>query len=64
MAREVNAQRSCKRGVLADGEWAAVNGWCLLELDEAAGYYCRRGPRNSEEGVRREGEGETVRPRV
>lgn len=42
----MNAQRSCGRGVLADGEWAAVNGWCLLELDGAAGCCCeccRRG---------------------
>ncbi|KAH9655524.1 pre-mRNA-processing protein 40A [Citrus sinensis] len=33
-------ERSCGRGVLADGEWAAVNGWCLLELDGAAGCCC------------------------
>ncbi|KAK9224079.1 hypothetical protein WN944_012528 [Citrus x changshan-huyou] len=55
-----------RASVLADGEWAVVNGWCLLELDGAAGCCCRRGPRNSESEKREQGGGgsEMVRPRV
>ncbi|KAK9205788.1 hypothetical protein WN943_016058 [Citrus x changshan-huyou] len=56
------ARRNCGRGVLADGEWAAVNGWCLLDLDGAVGCCCRRGPRNSKSEKREQGGGgsETV----
>ena len=56
------AWRNCGLGVLADGEWAAVNDWCLLELNEAVGCCNHCGPQNSESEKREQGGGgsETV----